>query len=47
MFEEERLPDDEVAGIEVTPEEEIETLKRSLAEERGKTERYLANWQRA
>ena len=28
-------------------EEDIEALKQSLAEERGKAEGYLANWQRA
>ncbi len=38
-------------GNETTAEiqaiEDIETLKESLAEEKGKAESYLANWQRA
>jgi len=32
---------------EVTEIEDIETLKKMLAEQKGKAESYLANWQRA
>jgi molecular chaperone GrpE len=32
---------------EVVVEEDIETLKRNLAEEKEKSDKYLANWQRA
>ena len=32
---------------EVAAEEDIETLKRNLAEEKDKSDKYLANWQRA
>lgn len=34
-------------GQEVSKVEDIETLKKTLAEEREKAEGYLANWQRA
>jgi len=32
---------------EIEQIEDIETLQQALAEERGKTEKYLANWQRS
>ena len=32
---------------ELAEEADIETLKQSLADEKGKAERYLSNWQRA
>ena len=32
---------------EVNEEDEVGSLKQALAEEKGKTERYLANWQRS
>jgi molecular chaperone GrpE len=38
-------PENEVP--EVVVEENIETLKRNLAEEKEKSDKYLANWQRA
>jgi len=35
------------AELETPKPEEIESLKQTLAEEKAKAERYLANWQRA
>jgi len=32
---------------ELTETEDVEELKLALAEEKGKAENYLANWQRA
>jgi len=44
------LESDENVNSEVVPEvteaEDIESLKQALAEEKGKAEGYLANWQR-
>ena len=37
---------DEVVEEEVEQAEDIETLQQALAEEKEKSERYLANWQR-
>lgn len=37
----------EVAQVEVEGIEEIESLKKALAEEKEKSEKYLTNWQRA
>ena len=37
----------EVAQAEVEVSDEIESLKKALADEKEKSEKYLANWQRA
>ena len=37
---------DEVVEEEIEQAEDIETLQQALAEEKEKSERYLANWQR-
>ena len=42
-----KLEQGEVAQAEVEGTEEIESLKKALAEEKEKSEKYLANWQRA
>lgn len=42
--EEEQISEAEQAAIEL---EDVETLRKALAEERNKAEGYLANWQRA
>lgn len=48
MPEEEKLSNkDRIAEIEVEEIEDVETLKQSLAEEKEKVEKYLANWQRS
>lgn len=48
MPEEEKLSNkDKTAEIEVEQIENVETLKQSLAEEKEKAEKYLANWQRS
>jgi len=44
---EEKLSNDEVAEAKVEPTEDIEALRQSLAEEKEKAEKYLANWQRS
>ena len=46
MSEEAKLSDDKTVEVEVEQAEDIETLKRTLAEQKEKAERYLANWQR-
>jgi molecular chaperone GrpE len=38
--------DDDVVEAGIEQAEDIETLQQALAEERGKTEKYLTNWQR-
>jgi molecular chaperone GrpE len=38
---------DEVVEAGVEQAEDIETLRQALAEEKGKAEKYLANWQRS
>jgi molecular chaperone GrpE len=46
LAEEEKItPEDEVP--KVSEEEGIDTLKSNLAEEKDKSDKYLANWQRA
>jgi len=45
-----REPEEDVtnqAEPEVAEKEDVETLKKALAEEKAKAEGYLANWQRA
>jgi len=44
---EEKVEQGEVEQAEVEQPEEIESAKKALAEEREKSEKYLANWQRA
>ena len=44
---EEKVEQGEVGKEEVEPPEEIESGKKALAEEKEKSEKYLANWQRA
>ena len=46
MAEEDKVVSADEAS-ELTEEVDIETLKKSLAEEKGKAEKYLSNWQRA
>mgnify|MGYP001051472303 CR=1 FL=1 len=46
MPEEEKLSNDKPTGVEVEQAEDIEALKQALAEEKEKSEKYLANWQR-
>ena len=46
-YEPEESPDNEVEPEEITEIADIETIKQALAEEKNKTEEYLANWQRA
>jgi len=46
LSEEANLSDDKVVEMEVEQAEDIETLKRALAEQKEEVERYLANWQR-
>ncbi len=42
-----REPEEEVTRAKIEPgEEDTETLNTSLAEEKGRAENYLANWQR-
>jgi molecular chaperone GrpE len=38
---------DEILDAECEQSEDIEALQTALAEEKGKTEKYLANWQRS
>lgn len=47
MAEEEKLPNDEPPQAQVEQTEDIEALEQALFEEKEKSERYLANWQRA
>lgn len=47
MAEEEKLPNDEPLQAQVEQTEDIEALEQALFEEKEKSERYLANWQRA
>jgi len=47
VSEEEKETKAEEAEITETEEEDIESLKKALAEEKEKAEKYLANWQRA
>ncbi len=47
MAEEEKLPNDEPLQTQVEQTEDIEVLEQALFEEKEKSERYLANWQRA
>ena len=47
MPEGKELFEDEAVDTELEQKEDIETLKQALSEEREKTEKYLANWQRA
>ena len=44
---EEKVEQEEVEQAEVKQAEDIESLKKTLAEEKEKSEKYLANWQRA
>ena len=44
---EENVEQGEVAQAEVEVSDEIESLKKALADEKEKSEKYLANWQRA
>jgi molecular chaperone GrpE len=44
---EEKVEEEETARPEVEGIEEIESLKKALAEAKEKSEKYLANWQRA
>jgi molecular chaperone GrpE len=44
---EEKVEQGEVAQAEAEATEEIESLKKALAEEKDKAEKYLTNWQRA
>ena len=44
---EEKVEQEEVEQAEVEQAEDIESLKKALAEEKEKSEKYLANWQRA
>jgi molecular chaperone GrpE len=44
---EEKVEQGEVAQAEVEQAEDIESLTKALAEEKEKSEKYLANWQRA
>lgn len=46
MSDDERLFDEKITEAEVEQVEDLETLKQALAEERGKSDKYLANWQR-
>ncbi|MDH4269968.1 MAG: nucleotide exchange factor GrpE [Dehalococcoidia bacterium] len=39
--------DDEAVEAEIEQSEDIETLQKALAEEKGKAEKYLASWQRS
>ncbi len=45
--EEEKVEQGEVAQAEAEGVEEVESLKKALAEEKDKADKYLANWQRA
>lgn len=47
MLSGEELCNDKLASMGVGQTEDIETLKQALAEENEKSEKYLANWQRA
>jgi len=47
LSEEEKLYNDKPTETEVEQVEDIEALKQALAEEKEKSEKYLANWQRA
>lgn len=47
MAEEEKLPNDKPLQAKVEQTEDIEALEQALFEEKEKSERYLANWQRA
>ena len=38
---------DEVVEARIEQSEDIETLQKAIAEEKGKAEKYLANWQRS
>jgi molecular chaperone GrpE len=38
---------DEVAEARIEQSEDIETLQKAIAEEKGKAEKYLVNWQRS
>ena len=42
-----RQPEEQTTGAEAEVEEDIETLKQALVEEKERAENYLANWQRA
>ncbi len=44
---EEKVKPGEVAQVEAEATEEVESLKKALAEEKEKAEKYLSNWQRA
>jgi molecular chaperone GrpE len=44
--EERKISNDDTLETEVKPVEDLETVKQALAEEKAKSERYLANWQR-
>lgn len=47
MAEEEKLPNDKPPQAKVEQTEDIEALEQALFEEKERSERYLANWQRA
>lgn len=47
MAEEEKLPNDKPPQAQVEQTEDIEALEQALFEEKEKSDRYLANWQRA
>jgi molecular chaperone GrpE len=44
---EEKVEQEDVEQAEVKQAEDIESVKKALAEEKEKSEKYLANWQRA
>lgn len=44
---EEKVEQEDVEQAEVEQAEDIESVKKTLAEEKEKSEKYLANWQRA
>jgi molecular chaperone GrpE len=45
--EEEKVEQEEIAQAEAEGAEEVESLKKALAEEKDKAEKYLTNWQRS
>jgi len=47
LAEEQRLANDNLPQTKVEPAEEIAALEQAVVEEKEKSEKYLANWQRA
>jgi molecular chaperone GrpE len=47
LAEEEKLPNDKPLQAKVEQAEDINALEQALSEEKEKSEKYLANWQRA